>query len=423
MKITKIALVGTTALTLSMSAALANDNTTFLLQDGTGNAALVTQSGNRNEAGAATPTMTQQGYNNQLTILQSGSRNDIGLEGGGVFQDNPYNNGSLMRIDITQSSSSNVVGQALQSTDDQNESGSGNSMDITQAGWGSNRVGFVKQIQSGVGNNQLDVRQTGWYDRLETVTQNSYVESGTPNRITVRMDGFRNGRGGLAGFAAETGAESSTLRQGNINTASQGNAITLRVTGTGNDFGVTQNGNDNTVGTLNLGGLYNDLGILQTGDNNTVAMASVSGTLNVIGVKQIGDINMASVSVSGSFNQLGVAQLGNSNTANVTVSGLNNGLAPNLWGAANWSGAALTVANANPLLDRGMVTQMGDFNVASLTVSGNNNAFGLLQNGNSNEITGLQDGNYNQAAVAQAGNSNTANFSQVGNGNSLGISQ
>ena len=102
MKITKIALVGTTALTLSMTAAMANDNTTFLTQQGTGNAALVTQSGKRNDAGAAIPTMTQQGFNNQLTILQSGNGNDIGLEGGGVTQDNPYNNGSLMRIDITQ---------------------------------------------------------------------------------------------------------------------------------------------------------------------------------------------------------------------------------------------------------------------------------------------------------------------------------
>jgi hypothetical protein len=315
------------------------------------------------------------------------------------------------------------VGSVLQSTTDQNVAGSGNSTEITQAGWGSNRVGYVKQTQSGTGVNTLDVRQSGWLDRLETVTQNSSVDAGAPNLITVRMDGVRNGSGSLAGFASETGAETSTLRQGNLNAASQGNSIFLRVTGTGNDFGVTQNGNDNNVGTLNLGGLYNDLGITQGGNGNTVAMASVSGTLNIIGVKQLGDMNLATVSVSGSFNQMGVSQEGASNNATVTVSGLNNGLAPSLWGSSNWSGAALTVASANPMLDRGMVKQMGEFNTASLIVTGNNNAFGLLQDGDSNAITGMQNGNYNQAAVAQVGNGNTANFTQIGNGNSLGISQ
>ena len=421
MKILGFALAGTTALV--MTTAAADQNEAFLLQTGDNHSALITQSGDRNEAGAATPTMTQDGKNNQLVILQSGDRNKIGLEGGGIYQDNPYDNGSLMRIDITQSSNRNVVGSVMQSTFDQNVSGSGNSVDITQAGLGRNRVGYIKQIQAGTGNNQLDVRQTGLSNRLETVTQTSNVESGTPNRITVRMNGIRNGTGGLGFFASETGAETSTLRQGNINSASQGNSITLNVTGYRNDFGVTQNGNDNTVGTLNLGGEYNDLGILQTGDNNTVSMAAVSGFANVIGVKQIGDINLASVSVSGSFNQLGVAQLGNGNDANVTVTGVNNGLAPNLWGSTNWSGAALIVANANPMLERGMVTQNGDYNVASLTVTGISNAFGLLQDGDSNAITGLQNGNFNQAAVVQAGNSNTANFAQVGNGNSLGISQ
>lgn len=421
MKILGFALAGTTALV--MTTAAADQNEAFLLQTGDNHSALITQSGDKNDAGAATPVMTQDGKNNQLVILQSGDRNKIGLEGGGVYQDNPYDNGSLMRIDITQSSDRNVVGQVMQSTADQNEAGSGNSVDITQSGWGRNRVGYVKQIQAGTGNNQLDVRQTGAYDRLETVTQTSNVESGTPNRITVRMYGLSNGTGNLGYFASETGAETSTLRQGNINPASQGNSITLNVTGYRNDFGVTQNGNDNTVGTLNMSGEFNDLGILQTGDNNTVSMAAVSGFANVIGVKQIGDINLASVSVSGSFNQLGVAQLGNGNDANVTVTGVNNGLAPNLWGSTSWSGAALIVANANPMLERGMVTQNGDYNVASLTVTGISNAFGLLQDGDSNAITGLQNGNFNQAAVAQTGNSNTANFTQVGNGNSLGISQ
>jgi len=276
MKILGFALAGTTALV--MTTAAADQNEAFLLQTGNNHSALITQSGDKNDAGAATPTMTQDGENNQLVILQSGDRNQIGLEGGGIYQDNPYDNGSLMRIGITQSSDRNVVGQVMQSTADQNEAGSGNSVDITQSGWwGRNRVGYVKQIQAGTGNNQLEVEQSGSKDRLETVTQTSNVATGTPNRITVRMNGVANGTGGLGYFASETGAESSTLRQGNINPASQGNSITLNVTGAGNDFGVTQNGNDNTVGTLSLGGATNDLGILQTGDDNTVSMASVSG--------------------------------------------------------------------------------------------------------------------------------------------------
>lgn len=416
MKFTKLALVGTTALTLSMTAVLADDNKAFLTQDGGNNAALITQSGDKNEAGTSGLSMTQDGFSNSLTILQSGDKNDIGKEGGGIYQENAYAY-KQFSINITQSSDGNTVGQIKQRAAGDAGSGLRNRVDITQDGWGYNRVGSVFQEQKSSGANFLDIAQTGLADRVETIYQRSNTGGNAPNRITVTMDGFGNGQGSLGGFAGATGATSSALKQGNLTAASRGNTINLNVTGGANDFGVTQNGIGNTVGTLDLGGAGNDLGINQMGNGNTVSMASISGWLNEIGVNQLGNTNLATVAVDGWYNAMGVYQDGLSNVASVSITGNGNGL------AAAWSGAALTVASANPLLDRGMVKQMGEFNVASLTVSGNNNGFGLLQNGDSNTITGVQDGNYNQAAVAQMGDGNSATFTQIGNGNSLGISQ
>ncbi|OZB20417.1 MAG: hypothetical protein B7X55_00435 [Rhodobacterales bacterium 34-62-10] len=416
MKFATIALIGSTSLTLSMTVVMADGNKAFLTQDGGNNAALVTQSGDMNEAGSSSLSMTQDGFSNSLTILQSGDDNDIGMEGSGILQQNAYAY-KQYSIDITQASDNNTVGQIRQRATGDAGKDLRNSVDIMQDGLGYNRVGNVFQEQKSSGANVLDITQTGFGDRVETIYQRSNTGGNAQNRITVTMAGAGNGQGDLGGFAGATGATSSALKQGNLTATSRGNRITLNVTDVGNDFGVTQNGRDNTVGTLNLGGVGNDLGINQMGNGNTVSMASISGWFNEIGVKQLGDTNLASVSVSGWSNEMGIYQDGLSNIASVIITGHGNGL-----GAA-WSGSALTVANATPMLDRGMVKQIGEYNTSSLIVSGNNNAFGLLQDGDSNAITGVQNGNYNQAAVAQAGDGNTANFTQTGNGNSLGISQ
>ena len=432
MKIARIVLAGTTALTLSMTAASANENRAYLDQNGANNSALVTQSGHRNAAGADGLAMTQQGFLNQLTILQSGDRNKIGLEGGGIVQDNGYDIGTTFVIDITQSSNRNEVGAIKQFASGDASSGLRNSAVINQGGLGNNRVGSVYQERKSSGKNMLTVEQTGFGDRLETVYQRSNTGENSPNQINVTMSGLGNGTvtagnrifdGGLSGFAAGSGAQASSLKQGDLDQTSRGNKITLVVTGVSNDFGVTQNGRDNTVGTLNLGGVTNELGINQHGNNNTIGLAAVDGVSNNIGISQLGDTHNATVSVVGSFNQMGVLQSDTSNSATVLITGVNNGLAPNLWGTANWSGSALEVASLNPMLDRGMLKQIGESNLASLTVTGNSNAFGVLQHGNSNTLTGVQDGSYNQAAVVQVGNANTTSFTQIGSGNTLGVSQ
>ena len=187
MKVARIVLAGTTALTLSMTAASANENKAHLHQDGANNSALVTQSGNRNAAGADGLAMTQQGFLNQLTILQSGDRNKIGLEGGGIVQDNGYDIGTTFVIDITQSSNRNEVGAIKQYASGDASSGLRNSAVINQGGLGHNRVGSVYQERKSSGKNMLTVDQTGFGDRLETVYQRSNTGGNSPNQINVTI--------------------------------------------------------------------------------------------------------------------------------------------------------------------------------------------------------------------------------------------
>ncbi|MDG1128518.1 MAG: hypothetical protein P8N68_05395 [Paracoccaceae bacterium] len=61
MTFTKIALAGGTALTLSMTMAMADENKAYLDQQDAGNSALITQSGSYNQAGSSVDAMVQRG--------------------------------------------------------------------------------------------------------------------------------------------------------------------------------------------------------------------------------------------------------------------------------------------------------------------------------------------------------------------------
>jgi hypothetical protein len=405
------------AMTACTGAAYAgSSNDTYITQDGTNNTSSVTQSGDFNDAGKSSLKMRQEGFNNKLVIEQSGSGNSIGLEGAGIRQENRDQSTVWFEIDITQSSSGNTIGSVEQVASGDASSGLRNSATISQTGVGLNRVGSVYQERKSSGKNVLTIEQSGFLDRIETVYQRSNTGDNTPNTIAVTMNGISLGNGwatSLSGFAAGSGATSSALKQGDTTATSRGNSIVLNVSGALNNFGVTQNGNENTVGTLNLGGVGNEIGIRQNGNNNEVALADVGGIANNIGIQQLQNDNDASVTVSGDRNLTGVFQDGNLNSATVIVDGDRNG----------GFGAFGLNAAGNVGLTAGLFEQIGDGNSLNATVAGNNNVFATKQSGDDNSISHSVVGNGNQFAILQTGNGNVSVTSQIGTGNVIGVSQ
>jgi hypothetical protein len=438
MRITTI-LAASTALTVLIGGAAqaADDNKAYVEQTGNANQASVTQSGDGNDAGGVSSAILQSGASNRLTILQSGDGNDIGLAANGllatetgVVQRSAAGTSDQNTLTITQSSNGNTVGSAVQLS-----GGKFNTATITQGGTGGNAVNSFVQKQSSSQRNIAMITQTGSGNVLDRVVQ--AVRSGgpaDPNEVTVTMSGASNGDPAdtLGGFAASSGAETSTIRQGRFNPTGLdqlgdiGNKIVLEVSGDDNQFGLTQLGRLNTVGTIAISGSRNQLGTYQSsigGLGNAISLAAVGGSDNDIGIRQVGSDNLAGVDVSGDFNQFGLAQTGDANDATVTISGNDNGggsftaLTP----AASVAGGRLSgfVEQISP-----SGTSLVNQNSVSLTISTNDNQFSLYQNGEANTIDGTIDtGNANQVAVAQVGNGNTSVFTQSGGGNNLGISQ
>ena len=404
MNFTKITLAASTALTLSMAGAFADTNEAYLDQGGMNNTAQITQNGgSNNEAGAGAQELKQVGDRNSLQILQSGSANQIGLSTNldvstnGLSQSTSGTTSSTKNgMSITQSSDNNVIGSAVQVAGTANSSG--NRLTITQGGGGGNTVGSVYQRRSSSVTNLATIMQNGLNNTLARVSQDARTGgSYNPNEIMVTMDGSENGgAAALSGAAATSGARSSTLIQG-TDLSTRGNKITLNVSGTENEFGVTQLGTDNTVGTLTLGGSSNEVGVYQDGLSNSLTL----GTIDGIG------------------NNIGLAQSGNSNSATLTVDGDYNG-----GGSAFGSGVAGSLATSEALT-AGLMEQTGDNNSITLDVIGSFNVFATRQNstGGGNSIVGLQDGSYNQVAVLQNGSGSLVNFSQVGSYNNASFNQ
>lgn len=404
-------------------AALADNNEAWLDQSGSGNSALIRQTGADNDAGSTGRNIRQVDLRNQLTILQSGNGNAAGLgtnpdaADAGIHQisnrDGAYGN----IIDITQSSDNNTVGAVGQTSAGTNTTLQRNTVAIEQAGDGGNTVGSVTQWRQSSRGNMLDVMQTGSGNTLARVIQASPTTGGGNNRneAMVNMSGRNNGNAGaLGGAAAMAGATSSTIIQGDFGIRAARSTATLNISGDRNQFGVTQYGDSNTVGRLTITGDDNEVGTYQNGNGNTITAATVAGAFNTIGAAQLGDLNLAALDVRGDGNGVLSLQQGLSNEVSVMITGNDNGWNQSLTGVAG------LVAGGHP---SGIVQQIGDLNLASLTVTGNANAFALVSTGDGNVITGVQTGDANHVAVVQGGNDNTAHFSQIGNGNNAGIAQ
>ncbi|MCP3054446.1 hypothetical protein [Aurantimonas marianensis] len=395
-------LMAATALTFMSGVAYSADgNEQYSDQSGTNNSIIVEQSGSNNQAGSSTTEMTQQGFRNQLSITQSGDNNDIGLNsnanGGaaGIFQNSNRTGADANQITIEQSSDGNVVGAISQNSGGTNTFLGRNIVDITQGGAGANTIGSMTQSRGSSSGNTADITQTGTLNNIARVYQRTTQGGNQTNRLTVNMSGDNNGNGVLSGAASVSGAQSSTLIQGDLTGQARDSFADLSISGDNNQFGVSQYGQSNTVGNLVISGNANQLGVNQNGSRNALALSTISGNNNNIGLDQDGQDNMATINISGDFN-----------------------------GGGTLAGAAGTLAAANGLVS-GLIKQDGLNNQSSLAItSSDNNQFAFLQDGNDNVIVGNVSGaGSNSATMVQIGGNNTSNFSQSGAGNMVSVNQ
>ncbi len=404
MRITTI-LAASTALTVLIGGAAqaADDNESYVDQAGTGNSASISQSGSDNDAGLSSLRIRQEDFRNRLTIVQSGDGNGAGTEAGGILQKSNRDGVDGNQMSIEQISSGNVVGAASQISAGTNTSLQRNILNIRQGdagdllGSGGNRISSVVQWRQSSRGNEANLTQSGSQNVIALVSQYSPSAGGGNNRnvMTVLMSGDDNGGGTLTGASALAGATASSLIQGDAVTRASQSSINLTISGDTNQYGITQYGDQNSVGSVLISGSGNQLGISQNGNRNGLALSTIAGTGNTIGLDQDGDDNVATVIVGGNSN-----------------------------GGGTLAGEAGTLAAANGLVS-GLVKQDGLNNQATLSITtSDNNQFAFLQDGNGNVVDGaIGGGGSNSATVVQIGNTNTSIFTQSGSSNVVAISQ
>ncbi len=313
------------------------------------------------------------------------------------------------------------------------QTGSGNSMDITQTGPGH---ALIRGIQTGKGNTATTT-QTGAGNRINTIDQNS-LSGATGNTAKIVQSGANNGVGGLSSgsFAEMSGADSSVVRQ-----VGGGNDVDYAAFGNGNQFGFDQNGTDNTVGLITVTGDDNELGVKQDGTANVLDLGVITGDRNNVGVRQDGT-NHAQITLTNfsDDNQVWVDQIGANTAAKITIDGDSNlarleqngtnsadinitGDFNNNSGTTNWDGVA---ANVLGLASVGLMSQTGMGNSLTVTVTSSHNLWATEQTGPDNTIlASVGGGDGNRFAVKQVSTTlgNHATVTQNGNGNNAGVSQ
>lgn len=426
--------LATTALTMSVSAAWADNNESYLGQtaNGGGNTALIIQDGTGNIAGRSTNDITQRSDagsdGNVLTIFQTGDSNSVGNTNEGFLQEG--RNGPANTASITQNYDGNTVGTVQQRASGPSTAATGNTLTVLQGDIadeaGGNRIAKIVQRRLGENGNSADISMTGADNFIDRVEQFSNLAG---NTITASITGMNNGprRFGnsvFTGFAAETGARAHSLKQGAFSGSTDGgNKINLLITGNENGFGVQQLGIDNDVLTLEINGDRNELGVFQMGTNNVadVKAIAVGSDDNNVGVRQELTNNLATVTiVSGSGNEFATFQNGDNNNVTATITGNTNGSDSV---ASMFEGDAADAVFGLTEFEVGKLKQIGDNNIIVANITGDSDTFGALQTGNANDIQATVNGSFNVSAVAQVGSGNISNYSQTGNGNNAGFSQ
>lgn len=390
MKLTKITLATTTALTLTMGAALAADNNTaFSEQDGDDNVFTAEQSkgaGGNDIATSADP-VTQQGNRNEFEYDQHGQPED-----NDILKAEQTGDDNFMRFFDEFSAKGSRANDVQQNGDD-------NELLIKRRGVVDNTVGTVLQTGN---SNTLFIGQS---------KNGSAAVDRTGNEIAlVEQIGSNNG----IGFQASKAGIHIVQKGGN-------NLLTR----------VSMKGSDNGVGAIK---------ITQTGNNNgrTLGEAVMEGSNgNLIDVAQTGNDNNFGVYQGTDSNSTGntvmLTQTGMGNSIKATQKGDYNHLVANFTGDDNGVGsldgeAGTLVSGSGGLLVQGETLQdstgTSGGNSISYDVTGDSNLFAMAQIGGNNTINGTVGSNSNQVAVLQDGSSNSYGFTQTGgNGNIASVSQ
>ncbi|MEX5562435.1 hypothetical protein SM764_03350 [Pseudophaeobacter sp. 1A16562] len=308
--------------------------------------------------------------------------------------------------------------------------GSGNMANLTQDGTRN----FIQLVDQRGGSNQATATQNGAFNMIATIDQDGGLFGGFNNSANVSQSGFGNGRDGLTlPNAGSVGATSSSVIQNGDD-----NSVTYSAQGDSNEFGFTQIGTFNTVGSVLITGSGNQTAGYQAGVSNTITIAPIVGDDNDVGVRQVGAFNQATLELTngsdrnallvdqtGAFNDADIFVEGDDNFASLTQIGT-NGFTLSMSGDENnnttlsgtFGGNAASVG-----LTEGVFTQDGLGNSFAGDIAGSNNLMAALQDGNFNTITASVTGDGNQSAVSQMGNFNTASYTQSGGTNNAGIMQ
>lgn len=406
-------LLFSSGLALIASVAHADENRSFLDQEGDGNQALITQVGSSNKAGGSegSPSdvaglrILQDGNNNSLTIEQTGV-SFAGTRGAGIDQI-----GNRNVLSILDQGSNDRVNQVQQTANVANATATTNSAQIDQDA--NSSVRRINQIYTGDGitvdqRNLVTITQNGSWNAVGTggvdSTGGGILQDGHSNTAAVTQ---RRGRLGL--LDQEGLSNSATIIQDGGTGGTQPEIVTVQQTGNDNIVNLTQTGVGNLVSLLQQWEDSNLATITQTGSTNVVTTVDQDGGDNVLTLVQNGNGNQV----------LRVEQDGGSNTANLDFQGNDNG-------ATAFSGgfASLGLTQGEIIQDNtGSGTNLIDF-----TVYGNGNLFAFKQAGTGNVISGMIgsagiSASSNQVAVLQVGDSNIASFVQAGSGNALSVSQ
>lgn len=467
MTVKNAALATTAIISISATAALANGNGIYLVQDGSANEALIDQDGAPgSQLGSDVLTARQIGDANQMLLSQIGGNNLVGLEGDGIVQE-----GNNNFMDLTQRGYSNAVGSVVQR-------GDGNRLvTFSYVDGDNNRIGSVLQDSLGSGGfNQLHYGVHGSNNGYGSFTgdaaevgiaENAFVQIGGMNNIDLQVTGENNlvsGSqigGGASMFyywvngvdnqtALSIEAESGNNILGLTLDGGAGNNVGMRMRTTGsignyaafylpgagasyNTMFADQMGDDNSI-VANTSGSFSDIDMVQIGTNNET-VNHLTGDYNTLSVVQDGVNNVFRSEVhGGGTNAVFTQQVGSDNSSYLDVNGMGNNTlgAPLANGATMFdtpmfSGVAGEAANVAGL-SSGALMQSGTGNTMDVDIGTNgvasyNNLFAIVQSGMNNSATVNVSGDNNQAAISQSGDYNVASVTQMGNGNVVGVLQ
>ena len=283
-----------------------------LSQNGTGNAAAVLQFGRGN----LVDSVLQQGGTgaadgNEAGLLIVGDDNGTAAFAGGSFADataaptsalEQVGNGNAVGLaifgnanlfGIRQTGDDNIVGDPFGPLGAAALVGNRNMIGIDQGGTG-NRLEIIAFDGS---DNDVGIAQSG--TNLSSISLNGSgnafgIDQTGTNTATLSIEGSGNGDGLFTGYAAQLqmAATGSGLTPGTIMQNGAGNTVSLTIHGID---GPGSDGDDNIFG------------IVQDGDLNSVT-GTQAGNGNQVAIFQSGDMNGVNFVQTGSFNVLAVSQ-------------------------------------------------------------------------------------------------------------------